>query len=88
MKSDVKTYLVTFAALQGLLALTVAGSYWSLGRSLLTWSLIIAFAKAAFIIAVFMRLGKTDKVTNLYPVLACAGLTIIFLLTIDDYLTR
>lgn len=82
------TYARVWAALMVLLGLTIFAAHYDLGDYSLVVALIIAVAKALFIILFFMhvRYGKHQVL-----VFACAAyiwLAILIVGTLHDYLTR
>ena len=87
------TYYAVFAFLIFMLLLTVGAWYFDQHvRSLGHWSVPIAVgiavAKAAAIMLIFMHVKFSSKLVQIF---ACTGLVfmgIMFLLTMNDYLTR
>ena len=71
----VKTYLKVWAALLGLLALTIGVSFLQLGRLNLPIAMLIAVAKASLIVLVFMHIKGGSRLLHLAaadrPALAC-----------------
>ena len=87
------TYFAVFGFLIFMLFVTVGAWYFdehirSLGRLSVPIALGIAVAKAAAIMLIFMHVKFSSKLVQIF---ACTGLVfvgIMFLLTMNDYLTR
>ena len=87
------TYYAVFAFLIFMLLLTVGAWYvdqhiFSLGRFSVPIAVGIAVAKAAAIVLIFMHAKFSSRLVQIF---ACTGLVfvgIMFLLTMNDYLTR
>ncbi len=87
------TYFAVFAFLIFMLLATVGAWYFdehirSLGRFSVPIAVGIAVAKAAAIVLIFMHVKFSSKLVQIF---ACTGLVfvgIMFLLTMNDYLTR
>jgi cytochrome c oxidase subunit 4 len=84
----VKTYLKVWAALLGLLALTVGVSFLQLGRLNLPIAMLIAVAKASLIVLVFMHIKGGSRLLHLAAAAGLLWLAIMFVLTMNDYFTR
>jgi cytochrome c oxidase subunit 4 len=84
----VRTILVAWAALLALLALTVAASFAPLGRVLPYFSYVIAFAKTAIVVWIFMELRGRDGLQRIALAAGFAWLLILFVLLFADNLTR
>src|SRR5262245_64898705 len=83
-----RTYLLVFAALLLLTALTVAGSFADLGRWHLTVALTIAAAKATLVVLFFMHVLHGGRLIPLVIGAALLWLGILLALTFSDYSTR
>lgn len=81
-------YLRVFAALMGLLGVTVLAAAVDLGPWNLPIALSIGVMKAALIFAYFMHLRFSTRLVQVTSVLAFLWLGILFVLTASDYLTR
>lgn len=87
------TYYAVFAFLIFMLLVTVGAWYvdqhmFSLGRWSVPIAIAIAVAKATAIVLIFMHVKFSSKLVQIF---ACTGLVfvgIMFLLTMNDYLTR
>ncbi|HEY8668292.1 MAG TPA: cytochrome C oxidase subunit IV family protein [Tepidisphaeraceae bacterium] len=83
-----RTYLLVFAALIVLLALTVVAAHFNFG----TWSLIIAMliaaTKAVLVVLFFMHVWGSTRLTWLFAAAAFFWLGIMITLTFSDYVTR
>lgn len=90
----VQTYYRIFAALLGLLVLTVAvafiptSSHRRLGDVLTALAFLIASAKAMLIILYFMHVKSGTKVLWVFAASGFVWLMILFCLTFNDYMTR
>lgn len=86
-------YYKVFAFLMVMLFLTVAAWYidqhvYALGALSVPIALIIAFAKAAAIVLIFMHVKFSSKLVQIF---ACTGIVfvgIMFMLTFNDFMTR
>jgi len=83
-----KTPLLALIALTLLLCLTITLSYVPLGEGNLVLSLLIAAAKVAIIVIVFMELPKGMAVQQLAACVGVFWLLFLFVLGFADYLTR
>ncbi|HEV2401032.1 MAG TPA: cytochrome C oxidase subunit IV family protein [Candidatus Sulfotelmatobacter sp.] len=84
-----KTYVVVWAVLMCLTALTGAISFINLGE----WSTVVAIAiacgKASLVIAFFMHLWyEKQKTIWIWATVSVFWLTLLFVLTMNDYVTR
>lgn len=86
--TSIKPYLYTFGALLVLLVLTVETARHDLGWFNFPMTMLIATAKAALILWIFMGLKKSTSLTRLFASLGFLWLGIMLLLTAADYLTR
>jgi cytochrome c oxidase subunit 4 len=84
----VRTILVVWAALLGLLVLTIAASFAPLGRALPFVSYGIAVAKTALVVWIFMELRVRDGLQRIALGLGFVWLAILFVLLFADTLTR
>src|SRR6476619_6246861 len=84
----IRIYLLIFATLLVLTAVTTAVAYINLGPLNLVVMLSIACFKASLVILYFMHVRFTNRVTQLAAVTGFAWLLIMFALTLSDYLTR
>ena len=88
-----KTYYLVFGFLMVMLLVTVGAwyvdqHYYSMGRLSIPVALAIAVAKATAIVLIFMHVKFSSKLVQIF---ACTGIVfvgILFLLTLNDYLTR
>jgi len=76
------------AALLALLALTVGAAYVDLGRWNLPLAMAIAATKAALILLYFMHVRFGSRLTSVFAGAALLWLTILLVLTLNDYLSR
>ena len=83
-----RTHLVVFAALIGLLILTVGAAYIDLGRGNDAVALGIAAIKAVLIALFFMHVRYSHKLTWAFSAAALLWLVILLGLTVSDYATR
>ncbi|GAB4424790.1 MAG: cytochrome C oxidase subunit IV family protein [Anaerolineae bacterium] len=84
----VRTYLIIFGALMVLAVVTVAVSYVNLGVLNNFIALAIAISKAVLIMAFFMHLKYSNKLTLLVALMGFFWLIIFFAITMGDYLAR
>jgi cytochrome c oxidase subunit 4 len=82
------TYYATFAALLGLLALTVAAAYAELGTLATTMAVGIAVAKAVLIVLYFMHVRYEVPLVRVFAVAGVLWLMILLTLLMSDYVTR
>lgn len=85
---SVRTNLIVFAALMVLLVLTVAVAYLDLGPLGLAIAMAIATVKAVLIILYFMHVRFSSPLTWVFSGAAFFWLTIMFIFTLNDYLSR
>jgi cytochrome c oxidase subunit 4 len=84
----VRTYLLVFALLMVLLAVTVTVSLFDLGMLNLFVALSIATVKAGLIMAYFMHLRYSSKLIWIFAGLGFFGLVIMILIAMGDYVAR
>jgi cytochrome c oxidase subunit 4 len=84
----IRTYLLVWASLVALLAITVAVSYVHFGRLNAVIALAIAVIKATLIALFFMHLRSSAKLIWLVTAASVVWLAIMFALTVSDYETR
>lgn len=77
---ETRHLILTWAALMGLLALTVAASFGLTGAASLAAGLGIAALKAALILWAFMHLSEDDGLLRVIAIAAFAWLGILFAL--------
>lgn len=84
-----KTYVVVWAVLMCLTALTGAVSFINLGAWSTVVALAIACGKASLVIAFFMHLRyEKQRIIWVWATVSAVWLTILFILTMNDYVTR
>ena len=84
-----RTYIVVWAVLMCLTALTGAVSFINLRQWSTVVAIVIACAKAALVIAFFMHLRyEKQKTIWIWATVSAFWLTILFVLTMNDYVTR
>jgi cytochrome c oxidase subunit 4 len=84
----VRTYLIVFALLMVLLAITVTVSLFDFGMLNLFVALSIATVKAGLIMAYFMHLRYSSKLIWIFAGLGFFGLVIMILIAMGDYVAR
>ena len=84
----VRTYVLVWASLVALLAITVAVSYAQFGRLNAVVALAIAAIKAALIVLFFMHLRSSARLIWVVTAASVVWLAIMFALTVSDYETR
>jgi len=85
---SLRGYLITFAVLVGLLGAAIGVAYLPLGRFHLTATLIVATIKAVIIMAIFMHLKFSNRLTIAFATGAFVWLGLLITLTLSDYLSR
>jgi cytochrome c oxidase subunit 4 len=86
--TSVKTYLLVFAALMVLTAVTVAVAFLDLGVFNDVVALSIAVVKAVLVVLFFMHVLHSSRMTKLSIVAGFLWLAILIGLTLSDYLSR
>jgi cytochrome c oxidase subunit 4 len=77
-----------FAALMVLLGLTLVAARYDLGVFNTVIALSIAVAKALLIVLYFMHMRWSSSLVRLFAAAALFWLLILFVMTLDDYLSR
>jgi cytochrome c oxidase subunit 4 len=84
-----KTYVVVWAVLMCLTALTAGISLINLRQWSTVVALVIAAAKAFLVVAFFMHLRyEKQKMIWVWAAVSAVWLTILLILTMNDYVTR
>jgi cytochrome c oxidase subunit IV len=84
-----RTYVVVWAVLMCLTALTAGVSLINLGQWSTVIALVIAVAKASLVVAFFMHLlYEKQKMIWVWAAVSAVWLALLLLLTMNDYLTR
>ena len=86
--SPKSTYYAIFAALMVLTAVTVGVAFVNLGSFNFPVALAIAITKATLVILFFMHVKYSSQLTKLFVGMAFFFLSILFVLTMSDYLSR
>lgn len=84
----VRTYLLVFAGLMVLLAITVTVGYIDFGPLNKVVTITVATIKAGLIMTYFMHLIHSKKLTWLFAGLGFFFLIIMLLITLSDYAAR
>jgi cytochrome c oxidase subunit 4 len=84
----IRIYLVIFAVLVVLTAVTVTVAFIDLGPLNVIVMLLIAVVKATLVVLYFMHVRFTNRVTQLAAASGFVWLLIMFGLTLSDYFTR
>ena len=84
----VKTYLIIYGALLGLMTLTVFAAMFDLGAANFAVAMGIAAVKMALIILYFMHVRFNDKLVWVFSTAALIWLMIFIVGILNDYLTR
>ena len=82
------TYLKTFAALLGLLALTVGVNFLHIGSWNVMFAMLISVAKGALIVLLFMEARDSRPIIWLFASAGVIWLLFMFILMFCDYSTR
>src|SRR5712692_2226199 len=83
-----RTYLLVFAALLGLTALTTTVAYANLGKLNTVAALAIACAKMVLVIFYFMHLRQAHGLPRIALLAAFFWLALLMAFTFSDYRTR
>jgi cytochrome c oxidase subunit 4 len=83
-----KTYLVIYAALLGLMFLTLGAASVDLGPANFLVAMGIATVKMVLIILYFMHVRYSDRLTWVFSSAAFLWLVIMIVGTLNDYFTR
>jgi cytochrome c oxidase subunit 4 len=86
--SQARTYLLTRAALIGLLALTIAASYLNLGPLNPIVATAISVASAALIVLFYMDVYQSKPLLWIFVGAGFLWLGIMFVLALSDLVTR
>lgn len=86
--TPVKFYYAVGAALMILLVLTVYLASIDMGALNVVVALAIAVSKALLVILIFMQLRHASPITKAVVIAGFIWLSILFLLTMSDFLTR
>jgi cytochrome c oxidase subunit 4 len=84
----IRTYIVVWIGLLGLLALTVGAAYVPLGEFNTITAVSIAVIKAVIIALYFMHLRYSPRLTWVFAGAGFFWLLILFTLSLGDYATR
>ena len=84
----VKSYLVIWAALMALLAMTVIAANFHLGPFSLAIALTIALIKALLVMMYFMHLRYSNHLVWVFAIAGFVWLGIMIVLTMNDYISR
>ncbi len=85
---DLRTMQIVFAALMGLLVLTVAVAYVDFGVFTLPVAMGIAVVKALMIMVYFMHLSHESMLVRIFAVSGFVSLGCLFAITFADYIAR
>jgi cytochrome c oxidase subunit 4 len=84
-----RTYVVVWAVLMCLTAITAAVSFVNLGQWSTVVAIVIACGKAGLVIAFFMHMWyEKQRTIWIWAAVSAVWLTILFVLTMNDYMTR
>jgi cytochrome c oxidase subunit IV len=84
----VKTYLIVYAALMVLLIATVGAAFIDIEPFNFALTMVIAVAKAAMILLIFMHVRYSDRLIWVFSTAAFLWLAILIVLSLNDYFTR
>lgn len=84
----VRTNLIVFGALLGLLVLTIAAAYVNLGVLAIPVAMTIATVKAVLILLYFMHVRYSAKLVWVFSGAAILWLFILLALSLNDYAVR
>ncbi|MDQ3248732.1 MAG: cytochrome C oxidase subunit IV family protein [Chloroflexota bacterium] len=83
-----RLYYMIFAALLGLLALTVLVAYLNLGAWSPLVAMLIASVKALLVVLYFMHVRYNNRLTWVFAGAGFVWLALLLVLTMSDYLSR
>lgn len=86
--SELRTYLFVYIALLALLALTIGAALVPLGGWNTAVNMTIAVAQALLVLIFFMRLRDSSGLQRVVAAVGFVWLSMLFGLTLTDYLTR
>ncbi len=86
--TSVKTYLLVFAALMVLTAVTVWVAFHDYGALNDVVALAIAVTKSVFVVLYFMHVRHSSPLTKLVVIAGFLWLVILIAFTLSDYWTR
>ena len=84
----VRTLVIVFAALLGLVVVTIAIAFFDFGILNKGIALLIATTKAALIMLFFMNLRHSSKLIWVFAGLGFFGLAIMIIIAMGDYVAR
>jgi cytochrome c oxidase subunit 4 len=84
----VRTNLIVFGCLMGLLVATVGIAYFDLGDFNIIAAMTIAVTKATLIVLYFMHLRYSERIVWVYSAAALLWLSLLIAFTTADYVTR
>lgn len=84
----VRTYLLVFAGLMVLLAITIAVGYIDFGPLNKIVTIVVATVKAGLIMTYFMHLIHSKRLTWIFAGVGFFFLIIMLLITLSDYTAR
>jgi cytochrome c oxidase subunit 4 len=84
----VRTYLIVYIALLLLLIATVGAAFINVEPFNFALTMIIAVAKAAMILLVFMHVRYSERLVWVFSTAAFLWLAILIALSLNDYFTR
>ena len=84
----IPVYNRVFWWLMVLLVITLAAAYFDLGMFNLPIAMAIAFAKAVIVVLFFMHVRWSTNLVKFFAVAALLWLSIMFVLTLADYMSR
>jgi cytochrome c oxidase subunit 4 len=87
-RPSVGQLVVVYVALMVLLALTLIAAEFPLGELSLLIALLIAGLKSLLVILFFMHVRHSRPVTKIFVVAGFIWLSVLFTMTLLDYLTR
>ena len=86
--TPISTYLIVFAGLMVLLALTLLVGYTNFGAFDKTVTLVVAIVKAALIMLFFMHLRHSSGLVWIFGLLGFFFFIIMILIAMGDYIAR
>jgi cytochrome c oxidase subunit IV len=86
--APVRTYLLVWAALLALLALSLGSAFLPLGGFNLAVNLILSVTQMLLLMAFFMHLRVASPLLRIFAAIGFVWLMFLFILSLADYLSR
>ena|SRR5688572_5731646 len=87
-EGQIRTLWIVYAILMALLFATVGAAFIHLGHFNIVLAMLIACAKAALVVWIFMHVKYGGRLVWIFSTAAFIWLGIMFIITFSDYVTR